>query len=86
MTGIKGRSGGRRKGAGRPPEVVSIGRKFTLRAGDLVQIYTEENGTTQERSAILHLERATSGYRLVLETEAGWRATIGTPEESTHTY
>lgn len=81
MAGVKGRSGGRREGAGRHPEVVGIGRNFTLRTGDVVQVsYTEENGTRQERSVTLHLERVTSGYHLVLETEAGWRATIGTSE------
>ena len=79
MAGVKGRSGGRREGAGRPPEVISIGRQFTLRAGESVQVsYIAESGVTQERSAILHLEHAAPGYRLVLDTEDGWRATIET--------
>jgi hypothetical protein len=81
LVGVKGRSGGRRKGAGRRPLSVNIGRKFALRAGDLVQVsYTEADGTAQEYSATLNLERVTSGYRLVLETEVGWRATIDAQE------
>jgi len=79
VVGVKERSGGRRKGSGRPPKVISIGRIFKLRAGESVQVsYTEKDGTRQEYFAILLLERAPWGYRLVLEAEAGWRATIGT--------
>lgn len=59
MVGKKGKSGGPRPRAGRKPEVIRIGRKFTIRAGQQVLVRSRwEDGVTHLRVAEVELEGA----------------------------
>ena len=72
MVGKKGKSGGPRKGAGRPPEVIRIGRKFSIRAGQQVLIRSKfEDGITRLRMATVELEGASRNRTINLHCDDG---------------
>lgn len=56
MAGKRDKSGGPRDGAGRPPQNITIGRKFTIRAGQQVLVRSVfPDGITRGRLATVSL-------------------------------
>jgi len=78
MVGKKGRSGGAREGAGRPAEMLRIGRRFTIKAGETVLVHEfSQDGIEQGRLATVRLEGRGRNRQIVLLYEDGSGVRIG---------
>lgn len=78
MTGTKGKSGGQRSGAGRPPKNVVIGRGFKIRSGDKVIVRSVfPDGVTQGRLATVALEGSSHRRIIKLICDDGETIVVG---------
>ena len=78
MTGTKGHSGGAREGAGRPAEMLRIGRRFTIKANETVLVHEFcQDGIEAGKLATVHLEGRGRNRQIVLLYEDGSGVRIG---------
>jgi len=71
MTGTKGKSGGARKGAGRPADVIRIGRT-AFHSGDAVKVFSEyPEWTGLPREAILRVDGVGGRYHICIACDDG---------------